>query len=177
MYEDSTKDLVSWMKVLFLTALIVLAGRQFLIQPLSVHGESMMPTFENDDKVILNKISRIENFDLIVFDAPDDHKLIKRVIGLPGDRLEMKADRLYINGELVEEPYLTHNRKVARQKGHSYLTEDFAEITVPAECYFVLGDNRLQSVDSRMFGFVPKEAVLGEVKFRFAPFEYLGAVE
>lgn len=177
MYENSTKGLVTWMKVIFLTALIVVGTRQFLIEPLAVHGESMMPTFQNEDKVILSKISRIENFDLIVFAAPDEHKLIKRVIGLPGDRLEIKSDRLYINGKMFEEPYLTSNREAAKQLGYGRLTGDLAEFIVPAETYFVLGDNRLYSVDSRVFGFVPEEAVLGEVKFRFSPDAYLGVME
>ena len=177
MYESSTKGLVSWMKIVFLTALIVVATRQFVFEPLSVQGESMIPTFENEDKILLSKISRIENFDLIVFIAPDGHKLIKRIIGLPGDRLEMKKDLLYINGEPFEEPYLTSNREAAERQGYRQLTEDFTEFTVPSETYFVLGDNRLHSVDSRVFGLVPEKAVLGEVKFRFVPFGYLDTVE
>jgi signal peptidase I len=177
MDKDAVNDLVAWMKIIILTAVIVLMSRQFLFEPVLVHGQSMMPTFEEDDKVILSKISRIDNFDLIVFVAPDQKNYIKRVIGTPGDRVEMKEDQLYVNGEPVDEPYLEENREWAKKNGYPKLTTDFGEFTVPGGCYFVLGDNRLNSVDSRMIGFILDEAVLGEVKFRIAPIDHIGTVE
>src|SRR5690606_5893535 len=97
------------MRVIFLTVLIVLMSRHFLFEPVAVHGESMMPTFEDDDKVMLVKIYTIENFDMIVFTAPNGVNFIKRVIGIPGDRISMKDDRLYVNGKAVAEPYLDKN--------------------------------------------------------------------
>jgi len=176
MNEDAINDLIAWMKIIILTAAIVLLSRQFLFEPVSVHGQSMMPTFEEDDKVILSKISSIDNFDMIVFVAPDQKNYIKRVIGVPGDRVEMKDDQLYLNGEPVDEPYLEENRKWAETNGYPQLTTDFGEFTVPGECYFVLGDNRLNSVDSRMIGFVLEETVIGEVKFRISPVNHIGTV-
>lgn len=177
MNEQAIKELVSWMKVILLTALIVLAVRQFLFEPVSVHGQSMMPTFEEDDKVLLMKISSIDNFDLIVFKAPDNKNFIKRVIGIPGDRLKMEEDQLYLNGKQMEEPYLQENREWAEQQGYPQLTTEFGEFTVPTGYYFVLGDNRLNSVDSRTIGFIQGDAVLGEVKYRIAPFAHFGPVE
>lgn len=177
MNEQAIKELVSWMKIILLTALIVLASRQFLFEPVSVHGKSMMPTFEEDDKVLLVKVSRIDNFDVIVFKAPEEKNFIKRVIGLPGDRLKMEEDQLYLNGQAVEEPYLQGNREWAEAQGYPQLTTGFGEFIVPSGCYFVLGDNRLNSVDSRTIGFIRDEAVLGEVKYRISPIEHFGPVK
>lgn len=177
MYEDPIKESISWMRVMFLTVLIVLLSRHFLFEPVAVHGESMMPTFENEDKVMLVKIYKIENFDMIVFTAPNGVNFIKRVIGVPGDRISMENDQLYINGKPEAEPYLDKNRKTAEQQGLFRLTEDFQEFIVPAESYYVLGDNRLNSMDSRVLGFISKDSIIGEVKIRLSPLEHIGIVE
>lgn len=177
MNEQAIRELVAWMKIILLTALIILVFRQFLFEPVSVHGRSMMPTFEEDDKVLLVKISPIENFDLIVFKAPEGKNFIKRVIGIPGDRLKMQEDQLYLNGRKMEEPYLKENREWAKEQGYPQLTTEFGEFTVPTGYYFVLGDNRLNSVDSRTIGFIQRDAVLGEVKYRISPLRHFGRVE
>jgi len=177
MYGNPIKLLISWMKVIFLTAVIVVATRQFLFEPVAVHGKSMMPTIEENDKIILTKISSIKNFDLIVFITPNGKNLIKRVIGTPGDRIAMKDDQLFLNGQPVDEPYLKENLKLAKQQGFMRLTEDFSEIQVPSGCYYVLGDNRLNSVDSRVLGYILEDAVIGEVKFRIAPAKHVGLIK
>lgn len=177
MFEDPVKEFISWMRVIFLTVLIVLGSRHFLFEPVAVHGESMMPTFEENDKVMLFKIYTIENFDMIVFKAPNGVNFIKRVIGVPGDRISMKDDQLYVNGTPQAEPYLDKNRKAAEQEGVLQLTEDFQEFIVPAESYYVLGDNRLNSMDSRVLGFISKDSILGEVKIRLSPIAHIGFVE
>ncbi|WP_106534040.1 signal peptidase I [Planomicrobium soli] len=177
MYGDPVKLLINWMKVIFLTALIVVATRQFLFEPVVVHGHSMMPTIEADDKVVLTKISHVTNFDLVVFMTPEGKNLIKRVIGTPGDRIRMKDDQLFLNGQRVEEPYLKENMEIAKQKGYLRLTEDFPEFQVPSGSYYVLGDNRLNSIDSRVFGYILERSVIGEVKFRIAPSKHVGLLE
>lgn len=177
MAEGAVRELIAWMKILLFTALIVLLARQFLFEPVEVHGTSMMPTFQEADKVLIVKLSDIENFDIIVFKTPGDRNFIKRVIGIPGDRISMADDRLILNGTPVEEVYLEENRNLAREQGLEKLTEDFEEFTVPGGAYFVLGDNRLNSVDSREIGFVLDHAIIGEVKLRLEPFENLGAIE
>ncbi|MDQ0427996.1 signal peptidase I [Planomicrobium stackebrandtii] len=177
MFEDPVEESISWMRVIFLTVLIVLVSRHFLFEPVAVHGESMMPTFEDDDKVMLVKIYSIENFDMIVFTAPNGVNFIKRVIGVPGDRISMEDDQLYVNGKAEAEPYLDKNKKLAEQQGLSRLTEDFKEFTVPAESYYVLGDNRLNSMDSRVLGVISRDSIVGEVKIRLAPFNHVGIVE
>nr|WP_033542409.1 signal peptidase I [Planococcus sp. CAU13] len=169
--------LISWMKVIILAALVILGARQFIYEPVEVHGKSMMPTFEENDRIILMKISEIKRFDMIVFKVNDDKNYLKRVIGIPGDTVEVTDDQLYINGDQAEEPYLEENRKLAKHLGYDRLTEDFQELTVPPGYYFVLGDNRLNSVDSRMLGFINEDSVIGEVKFRLSPIEHLGPVQ
>ncbi|MCM3610101.1 signal peptidase I [Planococcus sp. MERTA32b] len=175
--EEPSYRLIAWMKVIILASLVLLGARQFIFEPVEVHGKSMMPTFEENDRIILMKISEIEHSDMIVFRVAEDRNYLKRVIGIPGDVVEMTDDHLYINGIEKEEPYLEQNRKVAERFGYNQLTEDFPAVTVPAGYYFVLGDNRLNSVDSRMLGFIKKENVIGEVKFRLSPFEHLGPVK
>lgn len=177
MSEEPSHQLIVWMKVIILASLVLLGARQFIFEPVEVHGKSMMPTFEENDRIILMKISEIEHSDMIVFRVAEDRNYLKRVIGIPGDVVEMDNDHLYINGVEKEEPYLEQNRKAAEQLGYSQLTEDFPAVTVPPGHYFVLGDNRLNSVDSRMLGFIKKDNVLGEVKFRLSPMEHLGPVK
>jgi signal peptidase I len=172
--ENSTKtEVFSWMKFLLAVVVLVIVCRQFLFTPVTVNGGSMSPTFHHNDRVMVIKMSEIEHFDMIVFEAPSSSdKHIKRVIGMAGDRLKVQNDQLYINDVLVEEPYLVENK----ESSPFGLTEDF-EVVVPEDCLFVMGDNRLNSGDSRLYGFVPEEDVFGEVKIRFYPFGGVGIPE
>ncbi|WP_442599705.1 signal peptidase I [Neobacillus sp. D3-1R] len=175
MKESTKKEIFSWIKSILFALTIAFICRQFIFSPVTVQGESMLPTFEDDNKIIVSKMSKIEHFDMIVFHAPDaDENYIKRVIGLPGDQIEMKNDQLYINGKVYNEGYLAHNRQLASQSGMDRLTEDFGPITVPKDQYFVMGDNRLYSKDSRIFGTISSDSIIGEVKFRFFPINEIG---
>ncbi|MBM7620252.1 signal peptidase I [Bacillus tianshenii] len=174
MENDSTKtEVFSWIKSLLAVVVLVIVCRQFLFTPVTVNGGSMSPTFQDNDRVMVLKMSEIEHFDMIVFEAPtSSDKHIKRVIGMAGDTLKVMNDRLYINDALVEEPYLEENKA----SSPFALTEDF-EVVVPEDCLFVMGDNRLSSGDSRLYGFVPKDNVFGEVKIRFYPLSGIGLPE
>ncbi|MCM3729142.1 signal peptidase I [Neobacillus cucumis] len=173
------KEIYSWLKSIAFAFIITIICRQFIFTPTTVFGESMSPTFQDEDRVVISKMSEIQRFDVIVFDAPDleGKHYIKRVIGLPGDSIEMKDDVLYINGEVLQEPYLIENK---RENILNRLTEDFSlqEKTgvskVPEGRLFVMGDNRLKSKDSRIFGYVSCDAVIGEVKFRYYPLKEIG---
>nr|WP_295971205.1 signal peptidase I [uncultured Bacillus sp.] len=178
MQENMKKEVYSWIKSLAFAVIIAFLCRSFLFSPTTVHGESMEPTFQDQDKLIISKTSQIERFDMIVFDAPDaDEHYVKRVIGLPGDSVVVKDDILYINGKVMDEPYLVKNKENTL---FDKLTGDFTleEITgkdkVPQGYLFVMGDNRLYSKDSRYFGFISEKSVIGEVKFRFYPLEEIG---
>ncbi|SFL95476.1 signal peptidase I [Gracilibacillus orientalis] len=181
MENKVVKELLSWLKALLVAVIIVFLCRHFLITPSVVKGESMMPNLENGDRIILSKISEINRFDEIAFEAPDSKdNYVKRVIGFPGDKLEMRDDNLYIDGELYEEVYLDDS-KSALSEGQQ-LTNDFTlkELTgkenVPEGKLFVLGDNRRVSKDSREFGFIDEEAVIGDVKMRIWPIDSFGII-
>ena len=178
MKENIKQEGSSWVKTILVAFIVAFICREFLFAPTIVRGESMEPTFEDQNKVILSKISEIQRFDMIVFHAPDsDERYIKRVIGLPGDSIEVKDDVLYINGKIYEEPYLEGNKDadlLGKLTGDFTLEDLTGKSTVPQHSLFVLGDNRLNSKDSRIFGFISENSVIGEVKFRFYPLKEIG---
>lgn len=141
-----------------------------------VRGKSMQPNFYNGDRYFASRTSPIHRGDIIIIDPPgstSNKPFIKRVIGLPGDNIISKNDVTYINGKTLNEPYLDPYK--AKLKTGHLLTPDFkiqsifGTKNVPANSYFVLGDNRNRSVDSRTFGFVNHDKIIGVVKLRFWP--------
>lgn len=128
----------------------------------------MYPTLDNKDIMILNKIGYevdgLERFDIVVVKYYDKY-LIKRVIGLPGDNIKYKDNKLYINDEYVEEPFLNDD----------VVTWDFEMVgTVPEDSYFVMGDNRVVSTDSRDLGTFKKSRIIGKTNFTVYPFSNFG---
>lgn len=179
--EKSEKsELWEWTKALLIAVGIAALIRYFLFAPIVVDGQSMMPTLESGDRMIVNKIGEPERFDIVVFHAPENKDYIKRVIGLPGDTVEYKDDVLYVNGEPVEEPYLDEYKS---QELDGPLTPDFTltdiiqRDTVPEGEVFVLGDNRRFSKDGRHIGTVSMEEIVGETKFVYWPFDQIHFVE
>ncbi|WP_377889236.1 signal peptidase I [Alkalihalobacillus sp. R86527] len=178
------KDSWDWIKALVIAFILAGAVRYFIFAPIVVDGESMMPTLHDRDRMIVNKISynigEPERFDIIVFEAVEGRDYIKRVIGLPGDKIEYKNDDLYVNGKLVKEPYLD-TAKNDLLSGN--LTYDFdlngltGETTVPEGHLFVMGDNRQHSKDSRSIGFVSKDKVIGEANIIFWPLTDIQVME
>ena len=172
MKEGGKSELISWIQSVAIAFVIALVIRQFLFTPVVVSGQSMQPTFENDNKIVISKVYKIDRFDMIVFHAPDsEDNFIKRVIGLPGDVVVMKNDKLYINDVEYVEDYVQEN-KAEIFEGQK-LTQDFT-VEVPEGYLYVLGDNRRNSTDSRIIGFIDKKSVVGSVKFRFYPFREMG---
>jgi len=173
---STKKEVYSWIKSIAFALVIVFICREFIFTPVVVKGESMEPTFENNNRLIVSKTSAIERFDMIVFKAPDkDEQYIKRVIGLPGDSVEMRDDVLYINGKSYEEPYVKrNNNQLNKVTGDFTLKELTGNKKVPDGYLFVLGDNRLRSKDSRELGFISTDSVIGGVKFQFYPLQEIG---
>lgn len=175
MKKRNINERKSFFQLFILALFFVLLCRHFLFLPTTVQGASMSPTLENKSKVIINKVSKINRFDTIVFQAPDStNTYIKRVIGFPGDQIEMKDDQLYINNKLFNEYYL-NNMKEDLMNTDTF-TENFFIASVPPNSLFVLGDNRPLSKDSRSFGFITMNAVVGKVQFCFYPWKSLGTL-
>jgi signal peptidase I len=172
-----------WTKALLIAVGLAFVIRYFLFTPIIVDGLSMMPTLQNGDRMLVNKIGyklgEPERFDIVVFHAPENKDYIKRVIGLPGDRIEYKNDTLYINGKAYEEPYL---KEYKEQLQGGLLTEDFTlkdiigQETVPEGHVFVMGDNRRFSKDSRHIGPVRIEEIIGEASIVYWPISEIRVV-
>jgi len=158
--------------------LLALFIRTFVVQAFKIPSGSMEPTLLVGDHILVNKfiygvkiplarktlipISEPEREDVIVFIYPVDESkdFIKRVIGLPGDRLEFKGRKIFINGELYNDPYGYYSGPPP--SGTSLTKTSFPPVTVPKDRLFVMGDNRNHSYDSRFWGFVPIESVKGK---------------
>ena len=175
-------ELWEWIKALVVAVLLAAVIRYFFFAPIVVDGLSMMPTLNDQDRMIVNKFSyqigEPDRFDIIVFHAPENKDYIKRVIGLPGDTVEYKDDILYVNGKAFEEPYLEELKNDEILDGP--LTEPFTlkekigQETVPEGELFVMGDNRRFSKDSRHIGTVPMEEVLGKTSLVYWPIKEIG---
>lgn len=167
-YREGISALGTVIVSAFLTYLFIL----FVLQPALVNGNSMAPTLNNMDCVIIDKVSykihEPERFDVVVFDYKKDTHYIKRIIGLPGDTVLIGMDGVIrINGEILEEDY---GREVLLNPG---LAKE--PITLGEDEYFVLGDNRNNSTDSRFksVGPVSKDKIIGKAFFRIYPFKTL----
>lgn len=177
----NSDKIMSWLKRLFVIAGIVVILRVFVFIPFEISGSSMSPTIKPKDALIMTRFGKIKRSDIVVFETNTGERYIKRVIGLPGDQLYYKNDHLYINGHQVEEPYLATNQAKYKENGrqNSPYTSDFTlqkltgYTTIPAHYYFVMGDNRRFSKDSRSFGLVNQQAMIGKVRCIYYPFSQM----
>ncbi len=169
---DNRSEMWEWAKSLFIGIMLMVLIRTFFLTPIVVDGASMNTTLLDHDRMIVNKLDKPERFDIVVFHATEDEDYIKRVIGLPGDRIEYKNDTLYVNGRVYDEPYLQDQK----QNVDGPLTKDFTledtavnQTTVPEGELFVMGDNRRYSKDSRLIGSIPLEKVVGTTNIVYWP--------
>lgn len=164
--------LIDTVQTLLLVFAVFLVIYVFLFRPFRVSGNSMDPTFFDKQYILTNIISlrfgNPEIGDVVVFKAPNDPEkdFIKRVIGIPEDIILLKDGDIYVNGKLLDQsPFLNPSVKTY---GGSFL-RDGESVTVPKDSYFVMGDNRMGSSDSREWGFVPLKSVIGESFFVYWP--------
>lgn len=172
--SSTLRDAIEWVAVLVGAVVVALVVRTFLLQAFSIPSGSMESTLEISDRLLVNKLSYqfgdVERGDIVVFLKPEAlsspyDDLIKRVVGLPGDVVEGRNNQVFINGEALAEPYLDAD----------VVIRDFAPVDVPADHVFVMGDNRSNSADSRVFGPIGIDRIEGEAFVRYWPLSRLGA--
>jgi|SRR6266478_246916 len=163
--------LAVWLRDLIISLAISAFIIVFLYQPVKVEGTSMMPSLDDQERIFVNKFvyrwEPIERGDIVVFRYPRDpsKSYIKRVIGVPGDRIRIDSGQVYVNDEAIDEDYVPP----------AYTDErSYPELVVPARSYFMLGDHRSMSNDSRDFGPVKDGYIFGKAVFGYWPMDKLG---
>lgn len=177
--HDNRRVVAEWMVILSLALGVALLVRHFVIQTFSIPSLSMSPTLQVKDRLLVEKLAYqyrdVRRGEIIVFKTPKSIQVrnndkiedfVKRVVGLPGETVEIKSNVVLINGKPLSEPYLP--------KG-TVTTQD-QRIVVPIDEYFVMGDNRAESFDSRGWGTVSRSMIVGRVLYRVYPLSRMGSV-
>lgn len=168
------KEIRVWSRDLLIAIGLALVIIVFLYQPVKVEGTSMAPLLSDQERIFINKFvyrfEPIQRGDVVVFWYPLDHSksFIKRVVGLPGESVEIRQGALYVNGKNVPEPYVP-----AQYEDLS----DFGPVRVPRDSFFVLGDHRISSNDSRVFGPVSSHYIYGRAVFAYWPVDHFGSLD
>ena len=157
------KELIPYVIIIVVVVLI----RSFIVTPVQVDGNSMYPTLKNNEILLLKKYDKkYKRFDIVVLNY-NNSKLIKRIIGLPGEHIEYKDNKLYVNGKYIKENFKRNTE-----------TSDFEiDKKIPKGYYFVMGDNRDNSTDSRIIGVISKEDIEGVSDIALFPFDRFGSVK
>ncbi len=164
--RSGTRNLVEWVVVIVCALLVAVAVKTFLIQAFYIPSPSMTPTLKVDDRVLVNKMSYrihgVDRGDIVVFVSPQqapEKDLIKRVVGLPGETVEGRDGHVVVDGKQLEESYLPEG----------VVTGPFGPVTITADHYWVMGDNRPNSSDSRVFGQIPEALIVGKAFVKVWP--------
>jgi len=167
------RELRSWGRDLVIALSLAIVIIIFFYQPVKVEGTSMTPLISDQERIFINKFvyrfEPIERGDVVVFWYPLDRSksFIKRVVGLPDDTVEIREGRVYLNGKLFPEPYVPPE------------SADFGALSpmkIPDGEYFVMGDHRISSNDSRIFGPVPRSFIYGKAVFAYWPMNHFGSI-
>ncbi len=173
--HERSRSLVGvWIRDLVISVMIAIFIIVFVYQPMKVEGTSMMPLLGDQERIFVNKfvyhLEPISRGDVVVFRYPRDpsKSYIKRVIGLAGDRVRIDSGRVFVNDQMIDEDYVPADYADARS---------YQETVVPPHSYFVLGDHRSMSSDSREFGAVDESLIYGKAVFGYWPVDRLGKVQ
>lgn len=175
--KDFRKETFNWFKSLFWAFIIALFIRTFFVGNFKIPTTSMVPTLKVGDRLLSNniiyKIREPKRGEIIIFKFPERKKyLVKRLIGLPKERIMIKDGKVYINGRIIDNPLI--NNRYYYSFGE-YGVEN--EIEIPENSYYVLGDNSFNSDDSRFWGFVPKKNLVGKALFIYWPPWRMGIIK
>lgn len=167
---EKNTGIVQWSRWFLALVMGIVVIRIFFFAPYVVEGISMYPTLEDHERIVVNKwVYHMKSpgyGDVIVLHANDREDYIKRIIGVGGDELELTNGTLYRNGKIVDEPYI-----------NEVTLGEFEKIKVPPASYFVMGDNRNRSMDSREIGFISQRNIVGRAEFIFYPFRKLERIQ
>lgn len=169
-------EILDLLKTFIICFIAVFLLTTFVVKPVRVDGRSMYPTLEDGEVGLMNvfsaKFTDIDRFDVVVaYNEESGENWVKRVIGLPGDTVYAKDDVVYVNGLPIEEPYLdTDYVNQIRDRG-DYFTQDFEKVTLGEDEYFLMGDNRVVSYDSRRVGPFKRDDIKGKGIFVLYPFD------
>lgn len=175
------REIISTLVTFVVVFAIVWGVQQVALQPFMVDGHSMDYTLADRERLFMWKLGNVDRFDVVIIKAPNDPEkmYVKRVIGLPGDTVEVQNDQLILNGKAMDEPYL----KAKQEEVSGNFTYDFTleqitgSTTVPEGKIFVMGDNRQNSLDGRSFGFIDIESVVGEANVVYWPLNKIGLLD
>lgn len=165
--KSRLRNALEWVVIIAGALVVAFLVKTFLIQAFYIPSDSMEPTLQRNDRILVNKLSYdlhgVERGDLVVFESPqpgvEGRDLIKRAVAIAGDTVESREGKLHVNGEEVDEPYLAPG----------VATEGFERTTIPPDHIWVMGDNRPNSRDSRFFGALPEENIIGKAFIRIYP--------
>jgi signal peptidase I len=180
--RSSIWSALSWIRDLAFSVLIAVVLIVFIYQPVKVEGTSMMPTLTDQERIFINKftykfgLGEIQRGDTVVFWYPADRSksYIKRVIALPGDRVRIEAGQVYVNDQALLEEYVPDEYKDSVSWPGTAPGQSVADEVVRDGNYFVLGDHRSSSSDSRSWGYVPRENIYGKAVFVYWPLDKMG---
>ncbi|HSQ34893.1 MAG TPA: signal peptidase I [Candidatus Binatia bacterium] len=162
---------------LLLAALISFFLINYVVSAYKVDGDSMQPLLHDQERILISKLAinrkNLHRFDLVVLFKPDepDRSLVKRIIGLPEEIVEIRAGDVYINDKLITHPFPGDDPQGAKSP------DDMKALLIPHGMFFVMGDNRRVSMDSRQFGLVPQKYIFGKAFFRYWPFAAFGRIK
>ncbi|MDP4182859.1 MAG: signal peptidase I [Bacillota bacterium] len=168
--ENVKKEVFEWTKYLMVSVVLSLIVVNFVAQSTKVYSVSMQPTIYEGNRILIEKISQKMNLlkrgEIIAFKAPtQDENFIKRIIGLPGDKVVIKDGKVFVNDKELHEPYLKDGT-----------TNGSINLVVPSGKLFVMGDNRLNSYDSRAFGCIDLNSVVGRALFQYYPLDKISSL-
>ncbi len=171
-------EALSFMFSFLISLIVVFLITTYIARPVSVEGSSMYPTLHDDDisfSSLMNlSTSGIERFDIVVVNLEEDNKfIVKRVIGLPNETVEFKDEILYIDGEPINEPFLETYYAIS-EKNSGTFTSDVEKTTLGEDEYYLMGDNRSNSLDSRKYGAFKLSDITSKHMFVIYPFENFG---
>ena len=176
------KELLSLVKIFVVCLISVYLITNFIAKPIRIEGESMYPTLQDEELGLTNvfaaKFQKLKRFDVVIVNIPDrDEYWVKRIIGMPGDTVSAEDDQVMVNGKPIKEPYLNKKYVKGMRNNLGVFTEDFQPVKLGKGEFFLMGDNRPRSIDSRYYGPFKKDQIIGRSVTILYPFDKMKIVK